>query len=562
MQAKSGQPASPQLICSPRLPHGDPARRVDELSKLLQACQELSRILNPGRFYPTLADIVQKKLNLESLTIFVYDRERRLFQPACSRGLTAAQPEFKLDDARLESVILKGEPFRVLKESGSPLFGKFFARYHLEQLRSQWWTPLIREKEIIGLLTLGPKTGGESLDGFDLYFLRQISAHAAVCLNNCLLYVRRQNEKEELDKTLYNLSLLYNIGKAMNYISDLKSLLQYILSQAIEITASEKGSIMLYDVETDLLNVRVLAGLADPAYQEKVNNNEIRCRSFKPGEGVAGRVFETAGAIVVNKTAENDLFVESDKSYVRSIACIPMVVYSDVIGVINVTNKRGGLDFTDEDVKLLKAVADQAAVAINKAQLWEMAVTDSLTGLSVRRYFMAKFQEEMHRAERYNKLLSIIMADLDRFKRINDNYGHDVGDRVLESVGRFFKENIREVDLAARYGGEEFVLLIQEADRQAAFRLAERLRENICKNQDQALPKVSVSLGIATYPLDGTDIDSLIKKADAALYEAKQSGRDKVVSYSERIKRFQKEKDRPRSTGSEDHSTRPNRVLS
>jgi diguanylate cyclase (GGDEF)-like protein len=551
MKRKFARETLPQSISRSEPPEGDPDRRLNDVSELLKACQELSRILNPARFYSRFAEIVQKKLNVESLAIFVYDRDRRMFKPCYSRGLAVDQSEFNLDDARLESCLLRKEPFPVTNNSGTPLFRKAFKRHQLQRLGSQWWAPLVQDRELVGLLTLAPKINGESFDSFDLYFLQQISDHAAVCLNTSLLYVKRQKEKEDLDKTLYNLSLLYNIGKAMNYISDLKSLLQYILSQAIEITAAEKGSIMLYDVETDLLKIRVLAGLADTAYQEKVNNNEIKCRSFRPGEGIAGRVFQTAQPMVVNKTAENDLFVESDTSYVRSIACIPMVVYNEAIGVINVTNKRNGLDFDDEDVELLKAVADQAAVAVNKAQLWEMAVTDSLTGLSVRRYFMAKFQEELHRADRYNKLLSIIMADLDRFKRVNDNYGHGVGDQVLESVGRFLKENIREVDLAARYGGEEFVLLIQEADKEGAFRLAERLRKNMSKLQDKALPKVSISMGVATYPVDGTDIDSLIRKADAALYEAKQAGRNKTVMYSEKIKLFRE--GQVTSAGSEQH---------
>jgi diguanylate cyclase (GGDEF)-like protein len=551
MKQKFDRTTLPQSISRSEPPEGDPDRRLNDVSELLKACQELSRILNPARFYSRFAEIVQKKLNVESLAIFVYDRDRRMFKPRYSRGLTVDQSEFNLDDARLESCLLRKEPFPVTNNSGTPLFRKSFKRHQLQRLGSQWWAPLIQDREIVGLLTLAPKINGQSFDSFDLYFLQQISDHAAVCLNTSLLYMKRQKEKEDLDKTLYNLSLLHNIGKAMNYISDLKSLLQYILSQAIEITAAEKGSIMLYDVETDLLKIRVLAGLADTAYQDKVNNNEIKCRSFRPGEGIAGRVFQTAQPMVVNKTAENDLFVESDTSYVRSIACIPMVVYNEAIGVINVTNKRNGLDFDDEDVELLKAVADQAAVAVNKAQLWEMAVTDSLTGLSVRRYFMARFQEELHRADRYDKLLSIIMADLDRFKRINDNYGHGVGDQVLESVGRFLKENIREVDLAARYGGEEFVLLIQEADKEGAFRLAERLRKNMSKLQDKALPKVNISMGIATYPVDGTDIDSLIRKADAALYEAKQAGRNKTVMYSEKIKLFRE--GQVTSAGSEQH---------
>jgi diguanylate cyclase (GGDEF)-like protein len=240
--------------------------------------------------------------------------------------------------------------------------------------------------------------------------------------------------------------------------------------------------------------------------------------------------------MVVNNIREDDLFIKSETSYVRSIACIPMVVYSDVIGVINVTNKKKGKEFSEEDVEMLKAVADQAAVAVNKAQLWDMAVTDSLTGLFVRRYFMVKLQEEIHRADRYGKPLSVVMADLDRFKKINDTYGHDAGDRALKTISQFFQKNIRDVDAIGRYGGEEFVMLIPDADKEAAFCLAERLRKELAKVKLEDLPPITISLGIATYPSDGTDIEELIKKADAAMYEAKQKGRNKAVKFSRAIK--------------------------
>jgi GGDEF domain-containing protein len=282
----------------------------------------------------------------------------------------------------------------------------------------------------------------------------------------------------------------------MNYISDLKKLLQYILNQAIDIVSAEKGSLMLYDMETDQLNIRVLAGLKDTEYQDKVNNNEIKCRSFKPGEGIAGRVYLDSKPMIVNNIRDDDLFIESESSFVRSIACIPMVVYDDAIGVINVTNKKKGKEFTDQDIKMLKAVADQAAVAVNKAQLWDMAVTDSLTGLYLRRYFMVKLQEEIHRAERYNKVISVIMIDLDRFKNINDTYGHDAGDRALMSISHFLKKNIRDMD---------------------------------------ALAPITVSLGIATFPTDGTSVEELIKNADAAMYAAKRAGRNTSVRYTEHL---------------------------
>jgi len=511
-------------------------RRAAELTELLKACRDLSDILNPDELYATLAGIIRNKFGISKLGLFVYDPEKETFELVFSYGLGKLNFKFKRGRKNLWETILQDKPFAVVDQSGDPLFPKFLEKQDLKILPSRLWAPLVMRGEVIGLLTMGPKPGNQPFDEFDLYFLQQITAQAAVSINTCRLYERRKREKEDLDKTLQNLSLLYSIGKAMNYISDLKNLLQYILSQAIDITSAEKGSIMLYNLETDRLNIRVLAGLEDTEYQEKVNSNEIRCRSFKPGEGIAGRVFMTSQPMIVNNIREDDLFIKSETSYVRSIACIPMIVYSDVIGVINVTNKKKGKEFTDEDVEMLKAVADQAAVAVNKAQLWDMAVTDSLTGLYVRRYFMVKLQEEIHRAERYNKRFSVIMADLDRFKTINDTYGHDAGDRALKAISKFLQKNIRDVDAIARYGGEEFVMLIPDADKEAAFCLAERLRDELAKVELEDLPPVTISLGIATYPSDGTDLEELIKRADAAMYEAKQQGRNRSVKFSKAVK--------------------------
>jgi diguanylate cyclase (GGDEF)-like protein len=511
-------------------------RRGAELTELLKACRDLSDILNPDELYAAFAGIIKNKFGISKLGLFVYDPEKETFELVFSYGLGKLNFKFKRDKKNLWETILQDKPFAVVDESGDPLFPKFLEKQDLKILPSRLWVPLVMRGEVIGLLTMGPKAGSQPFDDFDLYFLQHITAQAAVSINTCRLYARRKREKEDLDKTLQNLSLLYSIGKAMNYISDLKNLLQYILSQAIEITSAEKGSIMLYNLETDRLNIRVLAGLEDTKSQEKVNNNEIRCRSFKPGEGIAGRVFMTSQPMIVNNIREDDLFIKSETSYVRSIACIPMVVYSDVVGVINVTNKKDGKEFTEEDVEMLKAVADQAAVAVNKAQLWDMAVTDSLTGLYVRRYFIVKLQEEIHRAERYNKPLSVVMVDLDRFKKINDTYGHDAGDRALKTISQFFQKNIRDIDAIGRYGGEEFVMLIPDADKKAAFCLAERLRKELAKVKLEDLPPITISLGIATYPSDGTDIEELIKKADAAMYEAKRKGRNRAVKFSRAIK--------------------------
>ena len=511
-------------------------RRASELEYLLKASRELGNILDHEKLFSVFAGIVREKIPVRTLSLFVYYPETEIFKMALSHGLGKLNFKFQRDDHAFWENVSQDKPFEVVDASGKTLFAEIFEKYELDQLQSKLWVPLLLRGDIIGFLAIGEKLDHQPFDDFELYFLKQIGAHAAACLNTCRLYEERNKEKEDMDKTLQNLSLLYSIGKAMNYISDLKKLLQFILSQAIEITSAEKGSIMLYDPESDSLIIRVLAGLADTHYQEKVNNNEIKCRSFKPGEGIAGRVYLTARPMIVNNIQEDNVFIESETSFVNSIACIPMVVYSDVIGVINVTNKQDQKEFSDEDLQMLKAVADQAAVAVNKAQLWDMAVTDSLTGLYVRRYFMAKLQEEIRRAERYNRVISIVMADLDKFKNINDTYGHDAGDRVLQAIGNFLQNNVRDVDIVARYGGEEFVMMIPEADQEAAFSLSERLRHQISKIEFDDLPSTTISLGVATYPFNGSALEDLIKKADAAMYAAKKAGRNKVVKYTGDIK--------------------------
>ena len=519
---------------SPERSSGDELEpRAYELTELLAACRELSDILNLKELYSIFSVIIEQKFGVKKLGLFIYLLKEEAFNLVFSCGLGKLKFKFKPDKQDLWHTILKDKPFAVVDDAGNPLFSKFLEKQDLKILPSVLWVPLVMRDEVMGLLTLGAKDGNEPYSKFDLYYIQQLAAQVAVSLNTCRLYARRQQEKEDLDKTLQNLSLLYGIGKAMNYISDLKKLLQYILNQAIDIASAEKGSLMLYDPEANLLNIRVLAGLEDTKYQDKVNNNEIECRSFRPGEGIAGRVYMDSKPMIVNNIREDDLFIESETSFVRSIACIPMVVYDEVIGVINVTNKKKGKQFSNQDIKMLKAIADQAAVAVNKAQLYDMAVTDSLTGLYVRRYFMVKLQEEIHRAERYKKLISIIMVDLDKFKDINDTYGHDAGDRALETISQFLRKNIRDVDAIARYGGEEFVMLVPDADKEAAYGLAERLREELAGIKLDNLPPITVSLGIATFPTDGTEVEDLIRKADAAMYEAKRAGRNISVKYAD-----------------------------
>jgi diguanylate cyclase (GGDEF)-like protein len=175
------------------------------------------------------------------------------------------------------------------------------------------------------------------------------------------------------------------------------------------------------------------------------------------------------------------------------------------------------------------------ALDIRRANLYqrvqELAITDGLTGVYVRRHVLERFSEEWQRSMRRGLKLSFLMADIDHFKSYNDRYGHLVGDVVLREIARIIKSNTREIDLIGRYGGEEFSIVLPDTDKTGAFQVAERIRSSIegskIKAYDEML-NVTISLGIAVFPEDGGDTQELIEKADKALYEAKQKGRNRV----------------------------------
>lgn len=520
----------------------DPAARIEMLSRRVELLTELSttgfklsHLLRCHELYAAFVETVGSKLGTENVALYVHEKKERMLRLAYHQGADVSTRLLSLDDHDLFKRLVQKEILTRASIEADPTLKQFFDAKGPDWQDAGIWIPLSMQHDLIGLVRVGP--GPEQLpeDDNTRQFIEKICAHAAVCIHNCRLYEMREKEKEDLDRTLYNLSLLYDIGRAMTHISDLKSLLKYILNQAIAVTHAEKGSIMLHDPDTDRLSIRVLAGLDDKVYQARVNNNEITCRSFLPGEGVAGRVFQSGEAVFINETGGDSAFVESSSSFVKSIACIPMHVYNETIGVINVTNKKNEAGFIAEDIKMLSAVADQAAVSISKAQLWEMAVNDSLTGLHVRRYFMVRLHEEVSRTERYEKTLSVVMADLDRFKAINDTFGHTAGDQVLRAVGEYLHTSIRDVDCVGRYGGEEFVMLLPETDKASALGLSERLRKGIAALKPDNLSDITISMGIATFPEDGRDADELLQKADAALYAAKKKGRNRVVGYTNAI---------------------------
>ncbi|HYF51695.1 MAG TPA: diguanylate cyclase [Planctomycetota bacterium] len=196
--------------------------------------------------------------------------------------------------------------------------------------------------------------------------------------------------------------------------------------------------------------------------------------------------------------------------------------------------KAAALDYLENVERELGVKEDEQEMTY--AQLAQLAFRDDLTGLANFRYFTRRIGEETKRAERYSHLLSLIMLDIDHFKKFNDTYGHLSGNRALEHVAKILNTEVRETDLVARYGGEEFAIVLPETTKREAGELAERIRARIEQTAvalpDHGKKKLTVSLGVATYPRDADSPETLQKNADEALYSSKKEGRNRISFFT------------------------------
>lgn len=342
-------------------------------------------------------------------------------------------------------------------------------------------------------------------------------------------------DREHLEAQVKALKDLIEVAKAVVSTLDLDTVLQAILTSAMRFADTPAGSVALYDDKKMELTLHAHAGLtADFVKRER-------------WDVTAGGLTEQvllAGDIMFVENTEDTAYFNNPIALnegIRSLICVPLLVHGRVVGVLYLDDFKPR-QFDREKMKLLDILASFAAMAIYNAKLHNrtklMAITDALTGLHNHRYFQQVFSQELGRAKRYQKPLSIVLLDVDDFKSFNDRYGHANGDQVLAVIGEIISTTLRRVDFAFRYGGEEFVVLLPEARLESALQVAERLRERIEKETaamlaDIADHGVTVSVGVGCFPDDGVRKDELFKKVDSLLYKAKELGKNKVYFVKE-----------------------------
>jgi diguanylate cyclase (GGDEF)-like protein/PAS domain S-box-containing protein len=328
------------------------------------------------------------------------------------------------------------------------------------------------------------------------------------------------------------LRALHNATTALITTLDLEALLSRILDAAISaIPAGEKGRLHLIALDTGQLEMRASIGYSDPRIQ----------KITVPGsEGYITKSVRTGRPILLDDLRANQYSEPEAKmpeaNEIRSAIVAPLILNDQVLGALSLESSQTTA-FANADLDLLASFAATASAAIRNAQLHakvqKLAITDALTGLYNRRGFFELGPREIERALRFGRPLTAIMLDIDHFKVVNDTYGHSVGDQVLSNVATLCSSNIRKVDILGRYGGDEFSLLLPETDTFTANSVAERLRAIIEESGvmvDASLVKVTISLGVTRATADIEDLEALLRRADKALYAAKQGGRNRVVT--------------------------------
>jgi diguanylate cyclase (GGDEF)-like protein len=301
-----------------------------------------------------------------------------------------------------------------------------------------------------------------------------------------------------------------------------QDLLDSIFRVATELVRGERASLMLRDDDSSDFVISRAIGLAEDV------KKQVRVRI---GEGIAGKVAaEKRGLLAASGT---EVATQRGSYKTRSFVSVPIVVNNVARGVLNVADPVGSGDFNTDDLATLEMLANHIAACLEKqdqeAALKLLAETDPLTWLFNRRHFDRRLQAEADRAKRSEHLLALLMIDVDGFKRINDRYGHRVGDQVLRAVATAIREAVRVYDVPTRYGGDEFGIILPDADTETAARVARRVLEKIGRatlpeEMTRAEETISLSIGASTFPRPATDLAALIETADAAMYDAKSSG--------------------------------------
>jgi diguanylate cyclase (GGDEF)-like protein len=470
-----------------------------ELPTVLDAILTGMREVLPYHFAAILLPDYAKQLLDIAGTVGPFDRDQKeAMKIPFGRGITG-------------TCFVRGEPII----SNDVQQFEDYVDHGIVEIKSEMAVPLKRGDTVVGVLDVErSELGAFSTD--DLALISLFASQAAIAIENARLFAAQQNrvfELQTIQSIVQKLTPLHDIPAIASLINDeLKALIDFHTIRLFQL-----------DPKDDLLIPIAFEGAID---------QELR---LELGEGVTGWIALNGRSTYVPDTLQDERATQIAGTPRRAESLIgaPLIYEGRVRGVISLT-RLGVNQFDENALRLLEIIAAQAAIAFDRARLYDElrteAVTDELTKLYNRRYLLQRFKEEKSRAIRNHHNLIALMLDIDRFKAVNDSFGHDAGDIVLRELAGVTRAVVRAEDIVSRYGGEEFCVLLPEIPLDDAEQVAERLRAVIERHRlpDAAgVRHIEVSIGMAILRAQDEG-NELFTRADLAMYEVKHVGGNRV----------------------------------
>jgi diguanylate cyclase (GGDEF)-like protein len=388
--------------------------------------------------------------------------------------------------------------------------------------------PMMIAKRLVGVITIGDRNPKRVFGQDDKRLLYLLTQQAAIAVENARLY---QSVKVAADRRL----VLHKVSQAIVAAKvNAEAIYKAIHQAAEQLMPTEAFVICMADPSHESVEAVYLTDRGGRAKKQV----------FPAGNGMSGYVIAKGKSLMIHDLLEEEQKARTDglefirfgsPDVIRSILAVPMRLGGEVIGSISTQSYQPNA-YDEEDLTLLEMLASYAAIALENSRLFKkiqhLAITDSLTNIYNRRHLFELGQREFNRARRFKRPLSLIFIDIDHFKEVNDRFGHGAGDQVLTLITRTIQEHIRDIDVIGRYGGEEFLLFIPEVDLETSRLIAERIRSSVelaLSKSHFSKPPVTISLGVASLTDDLPSLSALVARADAAMYDAKRDGRNRVA---------------------------------